>query len=736
MGRAGRLVAAVTLSIVDRRCRCRSLTAAGRSAAAGNDDDQGAEVWLTESENGVNPAAENAGTLPLVHWRTMFTRHFRIHFYDEDRSLADRAAMIAERAHYRLTHYLNWLPSGRIDITINDHTDDANGFASSVPQNYLFAYGAPPASLDELNDFDDFFNLLITHELTHVVHLDTILGPARYINILRGKLYAPNLSQPTWFVEGLAVLMESRQTSGGRVRSSFFDMELRVPFLEGKMLGLDAVSNGPLAFPQGSAIYLYGSSLLKYIEDRYGPDKIREISHRYASRLIPGGLSRVSREAIGRGYDELVGGLERIAEPPLFAGGRGGERRGLTPTHAPDVRRAGPARGARTRTTSTTGAASSTRRRRRRESPGVRAAGSGQRKVTRADGGLQRRRRGAHARRARAGLPAHQLPAAAPPHLGRIATSAGTICSGVDLDVGRGARADAQPSRARARRLARRHRRSRAPWARTGRRDLAIVPITGGAPKVLAARRARPGLRTVLVARRAAIAYSRYKPGGFRDIHVFDLAAGRDRALWVDRAMDMDPSWSPDGRFIVFSSDRTGIFNLYAYEVATERLYQVTNLLVAARSSRRCRPTASWWSSPVHVAGVRRLLGGVDPASWPLAQPFANTRPDAQPVTLESAHAPGERPDAPLVEKITEYHPWRYFYPRNWLLTVRRTRWGWARAWACKPRSATPCSTIPSGSMCWCRPAATRRCRWATPTTGSGRRCRCRSRARRCGPTT
>ena len=128
-------------------------------------------------------------------------------------SLLRRGALARRprRAHRRArlpahTHYLNWLPSGRIDITLNDITDDANGFASSVPQNFIFAYGAPPASLDELNDFDDFFNLLITHELTHVVHLDTILGPARYINILRGKIYAPNLSQPTWFVEGMAVL--------------------------------------------------------------------------------------------------------------------------------------------------------------------------------------------------------------------------------------------------------------------------------------------------------------------------------------------------------------------------------------------------------------------------------------------------------------------------------------------------------------------------------------------------
>ena len=151
------------------------------------------------------------------------------------------------------------------------------------------------------------------------------------------------------------------------------------------------------------------------------------------------------------------------------------------------------------------------------------------------------------------------------------------------------------------------------------------------------------------------------------DIHVYDLVAGRDRALWVDRAMDMDPSYTPDGRFIVFSSDRTGIYNLFAYEVATERLYQVTNLVgrvpadgVARRHSCLHRLTSL----------ASTLSAAFDPATWALAQPFATTRPDALPVTLESAHAPGERPDEPLVEKITEYHPWRYFYPRNWLLTL------------------------------------------------------------------
>ena len=90
--------------------------------------------------------------------------------------------------------------------------------------------------------------------------------------------------------------MESRQTTGGRLRSSFYDMHLRVPFLEGRMFGLDQVTNIPLAYPGGTAAYLYGSSLIRYIEDRYGPEKIREISHRTGDTCFPGGINRVARQ--------------------------------------------------------------------------------------------------------------------------------------------------------------------------------------------------------------------------------------------------------------------------------------------------------------------------------------------------------------------------------------------------------------------------------------------------------
>ena len=217
-------------------------------------------------------------------------------------------------------------------VVLSDVSDEANGSASSIPYTFINAYGVPPDSLDELNDFDDYMKLLITHEFTHVVHLDTMLSICPLaINTVLGRTYAPNLAEPTWFIEGMAVLMESRQTTAGRLRSSFYDMHLRVPFLEGRMFRFDQISSIPNAYPQGTAAYLYGSSLLRYIEDRYGPHKIREISHRYADTCIPGGLNRTAdqggRERLRRNLrPRPLGRLAPGDRPPLHA------RRSRTPS--------------------------------------------------------------------------------------------------------------------------------------------------------------------------------------------------------------------------------------------------------------------------------------------------------------------------------------------------------------------------------------------------------------------
>ena len=74
------------------------------------------------------------------------------------------------------------------------------------------------------------------------------------------------------------------------------------------------------------------------------------------------------------------------------------------------------------------------------------------------------------------------------------------------------------------------------------------------------------------------VAYSAWQRGGYRDVRIVDTQDGSLVDVTHDRAIDGDPVYSADGRWLYFHSDRTGVSNIYAYEVATGRLKQVTNV--------------------------------------------------------------------------------------------------------------------------------------------------------------
>jgi Tol biopolymer transport system component len=78
------------------------------------------------------------------------------------------------------------------------------------------------------------------------------------------------------------------------------------------------------------------------------------------------------------------------------------------------------------------------------------------------------------------------------------------------------------------------------------------------------------------------VAYSAWSTGGYRDVRIVDVATGAVDRVTEDRALDMQPTWSPDGSLLYFTSDRTGIFNVYAFDVATRSLAMVTNVHAGA----------------------------------------------------------------------------------------------------------------------------------------------------------
>ena len=69
---------------------------------------------------------------------------------------------------------------------------------------------------------------------------------------------------------------------------------------------------------------------------------------------------------------------------------------------------------------------------------------------------------------------------------------------------------------------------------------------------------------------------SLWRFGQGTDLYLLPGEGGPPEALTQDADRDLDPAFSADGRFVLFSSDRSGRFQLYAYEIETRKLFRVT----------------------------------------------------------------------------------------------------------------------------------------------------------------
>ena len=141
---------------------------------------------------------------PGLDWKTVESEHLYVHFADGNKALAERTLAITETVHQQLTKKLNWNPREKTHIVLSDETDQPNGFATPIFFNRTVLFLAPPTSVNTLEDFDDWLTTLITHEYTHIVHLDKSAGSPEYLRNIFGRFVFlfPNLFSRRGYMKG------------------------------------------------------------------------------------------------------------------------------------------------------------------------------------------------------------------------------------------------------------------------------------------------------------------------------------------------------------------------------------------------------------------------------------------------------------------------------------------------------------------------------------------------------
>ena len=235
---------------------------------------------------------------PSLTWRTLETPHFRVHHYRGEEALAQRTAGALERARELLAPYFPVLPAGRTEVVLADDSDDANGSATVFPYDAIRLIATPPDSLSELNDFADWLFSLAAHEYVHIVHLNLRGGVPAALDTVLGKILVPNALVPPWITEGIAVLHESGP-GHGRNASALFDMYARAMVLEGGLFPLPEVSNQPLDWPLGNQWYLLGGRFLSFVRERSGDEGLSAFFAEQGRWVWPFAIGVVAEDTLG-----------------------------------------------------------------------------------------------------------------------------------------------------------------------------------------------------------------------------------------------------------------------------------------------------------------------------------------------------------------------------------------------------------------------------------------------------
>lgn len=596
-----------------------------------------------------------AYTDPSFSWMTLTSPHFLIHYHQGEETLARHVAVLAEDVHNRLVPRMKSQPTTRTNIVLVDAMDDANGLTTVMPYNLIMLYITPPLGEPGFgaHPYDDWMRMLITHEYTHIVQFDILNGYSRVLNNIFGNLYYPNMWQPVWLKEGLAVYEETELTGGGRNRSPAADMVLRMALLEDNFPPISHAANFTEKWPAGDVPYLFGGSFINFIASQYGREKLADISVVYSMRP-PFNVGGTAYRVLGNDYPELweewksrLAMRYEVAKQKVLDNGltksraltpngsnKGGYRN-LAPAISPDG----------TQIAYSVGNAD--------EHPSIH--------LMNIDGSNDRRL-------FKNNFLSGQSIAWGPDGKGLYYTKTEVVRNTnlyndiyyYDLERHKEIRLT-------------RHLRARDPapspdgtklvfvTTRLGKTRLATLPLM---QKTIAKEqdinwlgeesdnqfetpRFSPDGQKIVVGVR--------QPDGYKDIWILGSQGNKLEELMHDRAIDGGAVWSADGRSLYFSSDRSGIFNLYAYDLASRQISQVSNVIGGA-----FMPSVTPDGSAIAFANYSSL--GYDihvlenkPATWKAVGEYRDPYPAASYLDKE------------VVTEQSSYNPLATLYPHFWL---------------------------------------------------------------------
>lgn len=258
---------------------------------------------------------------PELEWKTIETEHFLIHYHEGAERTGRVVAKIAEEIYGPVTSLYHHTPDQKVSFIIKDYDDYSNG-AAYFYDNKVEIW-APSMDFD-FRGTHNWLRNVVTHEFTHIVQIQTAMKfgrrmPGLYLQWLGYEserrpdvLYGyPNVIAsyplsgflvPAWFAEGVA------QYNRPQLRYDFWDshrdMLLRSYALKDSMLTWNQMGVFGKTSLGNESSYNAGFAFVHYIAQKYGIAKLNEISRNLAA-LTATSIDGAIEKAVGKSGESV-----------------------------------------------------------------------------------------------------------------------------------------------------------------------------------------------------------------------------------------------------------------------------------------------------------------------------------------------------------------------------------------------------------------------------------------------
>lgn len=231
---------------------------------------------------------------PELDWYTIKGKHVEVHFHEGAERTAQVVLKVAEEVWDPICSLYDYQPD-KVHYVIKDLDDYSNG-ATYFFDNKIEIW---TSALDfDLRGAHNWLRNVISHEFTHLVQIQSAMKlnrgvPALFLQVLMYEderrpdiLYGfPNvvvsyplatINVPAWFAEGTAQYM--RKEFNYDNWDSHRDMILRSYALDNNMLTWNQMGVFEKTSLGNESVYNSGFALTKYIAQKYGEDKLKDIT--------------------------------------------------------------------------------------------------------------------------------------------------------------------------------------------------------------------------------------------------------------------------------------------------------------------------------------------------------------------------------------------------------------------------------------------------------------------------